>query len=80
MDISGIKDGMRVTVTRLESTQGMLVVSKHMSCRTVGVSGKLVGWVAGHGGDVWWVMHDGSTEGNEVVGAYSVSEFEPEGN
>ena len=63
--------GDRVLVTRLGSTVGMSIIQRHLDVRREGASGTVTGWVPGHGGDVWWVLHDES----EDVGAYSVDEM-----
>lgn len=75
MDLNNIKIGLKIrTHEHLESTNGMMISSKHLDARRHGTTGEIVGWVPGHGGDVWWVRHDGS----DVVAAYSFTEFEPE--
>lgn len=63
--------GDRILVTRLGSTTGMTIAQRHLDVRRVGASGTVTGWVPGHGGDVWWVLHDESEE----VGAYVVDEM-----
>jgi len=64
--------GKRVKVTRLGETRGMLIKQIHMSCRRVGVTGTMLDYAAGHGGDVWFVQHDGADE----IGAYCYDELE----
>lgn len=67
-----LESGTRVvTNDPLGSTSGMLVNPKHLECRRGGARGVVRGWVAGHGGDVYWVEHEDGT-----VGAYCWSEFE----
>ena len=72
MNCDQIKPGIRVRTTKLRDTKGFLVKHQHLACRKAGVSGTVRGYVAGHGGDVWWVKHDDS----EDVGAYSYTELE----
>ena len=74
MDCNSIKQGLRVRTTALESTEGMMIAPIHLSCRADGITGTVRTYVPGHGGDVWFVAHDGSGE----VGAYSLTELEPE--
>lgn len=76
MNANDLESGMRVRVTKLEDTLGMFVVLRHLSCRKVGIVGTVAtpGVVPGHGGDVWFVEHDGCSD----VGAYNATELEPE--
>ena len=78
MNCNDVKPGLRVKITQLGKTDGILVVKHHLDCRKVGVTGTVAGYVGGHGGDVWWVEHDGD-EQPKVVGAYCYNEFEPIG-
>lgn len=73
MNLSEVRAGLRVKVTRLGSTKGMTVNPNHTYCRRVGACGEVIGWVPGHGGDVWWVK-----QGVGEIGAYCFDEFEPE--
>ena len=73
MDLSKVKEGLKVKVTKLGDTMGFLIKPKHLDIRKVGVTGTVVGYVPGHGGDVWFVKHDGE---ENVVGAYMFDEFE----
>lgn len=72
MDCNNVKPGIRVRVTKLGETKGMLIKPKHLDCRREGVTGVVDGYVPGHGGDVWWVKHDDSTD----IGAYVFDELE----
>lgn len=63
--------GMRVEITHLESTRGMMIHPVHLGVRQAGITGTLKGVVGGHGGDVWFVTHDGSRD----VGAYCYTEM-----
>lgn len=76
MDCNAVNPGMTVRVVRLEGTEGMLIHNRHLACRKVGVVGIVKGYVPGHGGDVWFVAHEGSDD----VGAYMFTEMEPEGH
>ena len=74
MDLNKIQPGLRVKTTRLDrDTRGMFIVYKNMVVRREGVVGTVKSYAAGHGGDVWFVAHDGSDD----VGAYIFTEFEP---
>lgn len=74
MDCNAVQSGLRVKTTKLEGTEGMLIVPKHLVVRREGVIGTVKNWVPGHGGEVWFVQHDDSDE----VGAYLFTELEPE--
>jgi hypothetical protein len=67
--------GMRVKVVELGSTIGMLINEKHLSVRKAGTTGTITRWVPGHGGDVWWVKHDGGWI-PPIIGAYCIDELE----
>lgn len=73
MELDEIKIGLRVKVTKLGDTMGMLIKREHLDVRAVGVKGTVTGYVPGHGGDLWWVRHD---DGH--IGAYVFDEFEKE--
>ena len=51
----------------------MLIKKEHLDVRTVGVKGTVIGYVPGHGGDIWWIKHD-----DGLIGAYIFDEFEKE--
>lgn len=64
--------GLRVkTASVLGDTHGMLIEEKYLVARRSDVEGTIVGYVPGHGGDVYWVRH-----GNGDLAAYSFLEFE----
>ena len=65
-------DGERVVVYRLGSTDGFLIHANNMANRKVGAVGTVTSYVPGHGGDVWFVEHDGG-----LVGAYCYDELRP---
>lgn len=73
MELEEVKVGLRVKVTKLEDTKGMMIKREHIDVRTVGVKGTVVGYVPGHGGDIWWIKHD-----DGKIGAYVFDEFEKE--
>ena len=60
-----------ITNYELDTTDGFMVVQRHIAARIPNARGVVAYPVPGHGGDVYFVDHsDGST------GAYSWSEFE----
>lgn len=69
-----VKPGMIVKIVdefAPDATTGMLISPKNLAARRCGAEGTVLGFVAGHGGDVWWVEHrDGS------VAAYCFTEIE----
>lgn len=76
MDCNSVKEGLQVrTSSRLGSTRFMLIKNQHLTVRRTDAVGKVIGYVPGHGGDVWWVQH----EGDAVPAAYCFDEFEAEG-
>lgn len=54
-------------------TSGMLIKQEILNRRTPGVKGQICGIVGGHGGDVYWVRHDGE---EDTGSAYGWWEFE----
>lgn len=74
-DCNEVKQGMKVRTTEAVNkpgaTRGMMISPKHLDVREAGVRGTVMGYVPGHGGDVWWVQHE-----NGVVAAYCFDEFE----
>ncbi len=72
MELDKVKVGLRVKITQLGDTKGIYVKPKHLKCRKLGVTGTVLNYVPGHGGDVWWVEHDKDSQ----VGAYAFDEFE----
>ena len=74
MNLGDVKPGLRVrTAEALGSTTGMLIVKDALDDRKEGVTGTVMGFVAGHGGDVWWIRHDN----NGKVAPYSFTELDP---
>ena len=72
MNLKDIKPGLLVRVHTLGSTNGMLIQQHYLDARREGAIGIIDGSVAGHGGDVWWVRHENSSE----IGAYVFHEFD----
>ena len=58
------KPGEWVEIFKLDNEYlpGLFVSPERKARRRVGARGLVYGYVAGHGGDVWWVCHDGKTE------------------
>jgi hypothetical protein len=70
-----LEDGICVrTHAVLGATKGMIIAARHLEARRPNTVGVIAGYVAGHGGDVYWVRH---SEG-DVVAAYGFMEFELE--
>ena len=83
-----IKVGMKVvTAPGLNPTTGVLIDSKFLNQRKPNQKAKVYGVVPGHGGDVWWLVHDGATthkneQGVEMldksfIAPYMFTEFMP---
>jgi hypothetical protein len=71
-----LEDGTRVRTHAVldDDTQGMIIAARHLEARRSNTVGVIAGYVAGHGGDVYWVRH---SEG-DAVAAYGFMEFELE--
>jgi len=72
MNPNSVKVGLYVKIVKLGDTKGMFIKQQYLDVRQVGVTGIITGYVSGHGGDVWWIKHDGADQ----VGAYAFDEFE----
>jgi len=73
MECNDVRKGMRVVTAKVRpETAGMSIKEEFLKTRRPGVVGIVGDMVAGHGGDVWWVEHEGSGD----VGAYCFDEFE----
>jgi hypothetical protein len=71
-----LNPGTKVKVhDALKAPIGMLIKPEVLKRRTPGVSGLICGYVPGHGGDVYWVRHDGD---EDTGSAYGWWEFELE--
>ena len=68
--IESIKPGLRVKVAKLHKTTGLLVAQHYLDDRRLGAIGVVGNWIAGHGGDAWWVRHEDGT-----IGAYCSCEL-----
>lgn len=69
------KKGERLRVVeKLQSTAGLMVTHTALSNRHPSAEGVECGYVGGHGGDVWWVLHDDGT-----VAPYLLTELQPAG-
>jgi hypothetical protein len=66
------EEGMLVkTKSKLGETTGFLIKEKNLKTRKPNTKGKYIGFVPGHGGDVWWIEHE-----NGDVAAYCFDELE----
>ena len=69
----GVKPGLKVkTNAKLGTTEGWSVERRHMRARRRNALGVVENYVPGHGGDVWFVKHEGG-----AVAVYGTDEFEP---
>lgn len=60
-ELSSPAPGMKVlTQCTPENTSGMLISQQFLDNRKNGVIGTIYGYVPGHGGDVWYVVHEGT--------------------
>jgi len=68
------------TTDPLMGTGGFIVAEKYIDARRPGTIGRLAGYVGGHGGDVWWVVHPDMTAAaystHEIVGEDGGSAFD----
>ncbi len=76
MELENIRIGMHVKVIADNGTMGMFIKPEHLALRQVGTTGTILDYVPGHGGDVWWVRHDGN-EGKDIA-PYSFRELAEE--
>ncbi len=72
MNCNAVKPNLNVRTIKLGETTGMTIAEKHLVVRKTGVTGTVLNYVPGHGGDVWFVKHDGCEE----IGAYCFDELE----
>jgi hypothetical protein len=61
--------------SKLEPTTGMIVPQTRLQKRRPDAVGTEHGYVGGHGGDVWWLRHDGDDP--DDIAPYSLTELEP---
>jgi hypothetical protein len=72
MNCNAVKQGLKVrTVAKLDTTDGMLIAAHNLDARKPNTEGTVVGYVPGHGGDVWWVQHN-----DGVMAAYAFNEIQ----
>lgn len=74
MNLREVRPGLRVRTVNLGGTQGMGVAPKLLALRRAFAVGKVLNYVPGLGGDVWWVEHEDGT-----VAPYCFTEFEAAG-
>lgn len=81
MELNNVKPGLKVkTNNDLRSTDGMLINQKYLIQRKANQEAVIHSYVGGHGGDVWWLLHessDGNQSEQELVAPYCFDEFEP---
>ncbi len=72
-----LERGVRIkTNEALGSTTGMTIKPEYLKPRKTNAKGLILGCVAGHGGDVYWVSHGGALSDPVDITAYTWSEFE----
>ena len=54
---------IKANILPSEKCEGFLVNQKHINSRRPKDKGIYVGWVAGGGGDLWWIKHDDGSVG-----------------
>jgi hypothetical protein len=59
------------TYKRLGKTDGMMISPNNLNLRKPNTVGEVSDWVPGHGGDVYWVQH----EGDDRPAAYCFTEL-----
>lgn len=72
MNCHQVKPGIRVCITTLHSTEGMILIEEALQSRQIGATGIVRSHVPGHGGDVWFVEHDIG----DKIAAYCFNEME----
>ena len=70
MDVNSISPGIKVRVTVDNGTSGMFIKDEHLAIRQVGKTGRVLSYVPGHGGDVWFIQQDNG------IAAYCFNELE----
>lgn len=71
MNESLVKVGMRIVVTDIKPTIGYNVAKVHIANRALHARGTVLGYISGHGGEVYAVEHDAGS-----IAVYHYSEFE----
>ena len=59
-----------ITSYELGTTDGMFISLNNLNNRKRNCKGKLLSYVPGHGGDVWFIKHS-----KNDIAAYSINEF-----
>ena len=88
MNPEDIKIGLKVkTAPGLNSTSGFMIAEQFLQQRKANQLATVYGYVPGHGGDVWWLVHDGATMtkngqgvdcyNNKFIAPYMFMEFGP---
>ena len=73
MKLEQVRDLMSVRVAdKLGKPKGWMVDKKNINARRAGAEGLVIGCVAGHGGEVFWVSHGGGE-----IAVYTSDELEP---
>jgi hypothetical protein len=68
---SEVKVGMRIVINDIKGTKGFNVAREHIDNRALHARGIILGYISGHGGEVYAVKHD-----NGSIAVYHYSEFE----
>ena len=71
MKESLVKVGMRIVVTDIKTTTGYNVATEHIANRRLHARGTVLGYISGHGGEVYAVEHDAGP-----IAVYHYREFE----
>ena len=71
MKESDVETGMRIVVTDIKTTIGYNVAKAHIANRGLHARGTILGYIPGHGGEVFAVEHDAGP-----IAVYHHSEFE----
>lgn len=76
-----LRPGLKVAVGPLGATTGVMLSAQALAGRRAGAYGTLYGYVPGHGGDYWWVVHEGAVAVNgswprECVAPYGTDELQ----
>lgn len=81
-----LEHGFKVKINDiLNPPTGMMIAQDFLERRTPGINGVILGYVPGHGGDVYWVFHGDSLDQATIVdgkidrgqvSAYGFWEFE----
>ena len=69
--VSAVGTKVKTELNKKRGTKGMLIRQDYLDNRKDKITGTVRGYVAGHGGDVWWVEHDE----DKKVAAYCTDEM-----